>query len=191
MSASPHVGVLSRYGVIFLAERSLLRTFRQTTKAHVSTRFKLIGCSRWICKEVVQSFTPACLPPTLNATTSSSSLLFTQHRDQTVLRGRHKPNPKCYLPREATGRLLNKEPLFSFRFDSHFLCLRRAVFFFLRFEKTWLRLECFNKNLGSFSFFLSLFPSFFCQALRVSGSGNWFWMPNWVILIKGCHRYII
>lgn len=110
--------------------------FTRRQKAHVSTWFKLIGCSRWICKEVVQSFTPACLPPTRHTTAaaSSSSRLFPQHTVQTVLRGRHKRDPKCYLPSEATGRLLNKEPLFSFRFDSHFLCFDRAVFFFLLFE---------------------------------------------------------
>lgn len=134
VSASPHVGVLSRYGIIFFflrSEASCAPTFCETTKAHVSTGFKLMGCSRWICREVVQSFTPACLPPTLTTTTT-----LPQHGDQTVPRGRHKRIPKCYLPREATGRLPDKEPLFSFLFDSHFLGLYRAVLFFLLFEKT-------------------------------------------------------
>lgn len=102
------------------SESSCARAFCETTKAHVSTGFKLMGCSRWICREVVQSFAPACLPPTLTTTTTTTTFL-PQHGDQTALRGRHKRNPKCYLPREATGRLLDKEPLFSFL--SHFLCL--------------------------------------------------------------------
>lgn len=114
------------------SEASCAPTFCETTKAHVSTGFKLMGCSRWICREVVQSFAPACLPPTLTTTTTT----LPQHGDQTVPRGRHKRIPKCYLPREATGRLPDKEPLFSFLFDSHFLGLYRAVLFFLLFEKT-------------------------------------------------------
>lgn len=48
------------------------------------------------------------------------------------------------------------------------------------FGKTCLRMKRRHKNPGGFR-----------RPLRVGGGGNWFWIPNWVILIMDCHRYII
>lgn len=154
-SASPcwrrHTSGCYPVTVLFFSQKPPAHVHK-TTKVHVSTWVKLIGCSRWICKDVVQSSTPACLPPTLHITTTSS-LLFPQHTDQTVLHGQHKTKSKVLFTQRGN------------RFWFLLLCFDRAVFFFLLFEKTWHRLERFNKNpCGFYLFiFLSSLPTLACQ----------------------------